>query len=117
MKKLTNSSDKPLYIFRILLVLFSTFSIYLFWENTILISLILTVFAILINYKAQKFEVLYFVIVAILATIVESIAMSSGAWTYENQNILNFPIWLPLYWGMGGVALKDIYQVFKNQSR
>jgi hypothetical protein len=105
---------KNIYIWRYLCVLLSSLVIFLFWKNTLLTSLILILFAILINIKAKIYDVTYFVVISIFATIVESLTNSSGAWVYSNQNILNFPYWLPLYWGMGGVVTKDTYLILKD---
>jgi hypothetical protein len=103
------------YIWRFACIFMATASIVLFWKNTVLISTILLVLAILINIKSNKKEIIYFISIAILATIVESIAISTEAWIYTNKHILNFPLWLPLYWGMGGVVLKDIYLILTNK--
>lgn len=63
----------------------------------------------LINLKSKTHEILFFVLISILATVVESFTVSSGAWIYSHQHIINFPIWLPLYWGMGGIAIKNTH--------
>ncbi|MFA7301480.1 MAG: hypothetical protein WC069_04175 [Candidatus Shapirobacteria bacterium] len=98
-----------IYLWQYLCVILSSLSIYLFWQNTILISLILIIFSILINLKSKSHEIIFFIIISILATIIESFTISSGAWTYSNQHYFNFSIWLPLYWGMGGIAMKNTY--------
>ena len=107
-----------IFLWRLLCAFLATAVIVLFWQNKGLINLLILVLAILINLKSTKTEIIYYVIVAVLATIVESVAMSSGAWVYAQQDILNFPIWLPLYWGMGGIVMKDIYLILRgNTSR
>lgn len=114
MKYMKKFKLKNIYIWRYLCVLLSSLAIFLFWENTPLTTLILILFAILINVKAKIYDVIYFVVISILATIVESLTNSSGAWVYSNQNIMNFPCWLPLYWGMGGIVTKDTYLILKD---
>ena len=69
------------------------------------------------KYKIIKAEIILFIVVALFGTLLESFAMSSGAWSYTDQQILNFPIWLPLYWGMGGVVMKDTYQIIQKLSK
>ena len=111
MKKL---NIQNIYIWRYICVLSASLAIFLFWKDTLLTTLILIFFAILINIKSKIYDIVYFVVISILVTIVESFTNSSGAWVYSNQNIMNFPYWLPLYWGMGGVVTKDTYLILKN---
>lgn len=84
------------------------------WKNTPLITSLLLVLALLINLKSSKKEIIFYILVSILATLVESSSIVTGAWVYSNQHILNFPIWLPLYWGMGGIAMKDTYLIVQK---
>ena len=108
------NKNSYIYLWQYLCVILSSLSIFLFWQNTILISLILIVFSILINLKSKSHEIIFFIVISILATIIESFTISSGAWKYSNQHILNFSIWLPMYWGMGGIAMKNTYLIIKN---
>lgn len=103
-----------LFLWRLVCSLVASVLIAIFWENTVLITVLLLVIAIFINLNSSKTDIVFYVVVAIFATIVESVAMGTGAWTYTQQHILNFPIWLPLYWGMGGVIMKDLYIVMKK---
>lgn len=105
---------KKIYLWRLLCVILSTLSITFFWENAILTSVLLLVFAILINIGSSKFEIISYIVVAVLATLLEALASFTGAWTYAYNNILTFPVWLPLYWGIGGIVMKDIYYVIKG---
>ena len=104
---------KP-FLWRLTCSLVASVLIAMFWQNTVLITTLLIVLAILINLKSNRLDIIFYVVVAVVATIVESVAMGTGAWTYTQQHILNFPIWLPLYWGMGGVVMKDLYLVMKQ---
>jgi uncharacterized membrane protein len=106
-----------IFLWRLLCAFLATAVIVLFWQNKGLINILILALAILSNLKSTKIEVFYYIIVAVLATIVESVAMSSGAWTYAQQDILNFPIWLPLYWGMGGMVMKDIFILMKQPQK
>jgi uncharacterized membrane protein YoaT (DUF817 family) len=103
------------YLGRLFCLLLSTLAIVLFWRNTILVTFLLVAMAVLINLKSKKYEVIYFVTVAVLATILESIAMSTGAWKYPEAHILNFPIWLPIYWGIGGLVMRDLAELIKRK--
>lgn len=66
------------------------------------------------NLKSKTYEIIYFLVISVLASIVESFVISSGAWIYSTQNLMNLPVWIPLYWGIGGIALKDVYLILKN---
>lgn len=106
-----------IYIWRLFCVLLASATIALFWKDTLLVSILLLILAFFINFKSSKIEIFFYLIVAVLATIVESITISTGAWIYTNQHILNFPIWLPLYWGMGGVIMKDVYLILMEKTQ
>jgi len=69
--------------------------------------------AIILNLNATKAEVLLFFSVALLGSVLEAFSMLTGAWAYAHQHILNIPIWLPLYWGIGGILIKDTYLTLK----
>ena len=103
-----------MFLWRLTCTLVASVLIAMSWQNTVLITVLLFVLAVLINLKSNKLDIIFYVVVAVFATIVESVAMGTGEWTYTQQHILNFPIWLPLYWGMGGVVMKDLYSVMKQ---
>ncbi len=103
-----------LFLWRLSCSLVASILIAMFWQNTVLITVLLLVLVVLINLKSNRIDIIFYIVVAVFATIVESVAMGTGAWTYTQQHILNFPIWLPLYWGMGGVVMKDLYLVMKQ---
>lgn len=103
-----------LFLWRLICALTASLLISLYWENVFLITILLIIMAILINIKSEKIDIIFYILVAVFATIVESVAMMTGAWVYTQQHILNFPIWLPLYWGMGGIVMKDLYLVMKQ---
>ena len=103
-----------IFLWRLTCSLLASVLIAFYWKNTVLITILLLALALLINLKSKKLDIIFYITVAVFATIVESVAMGTGAWTYTQQHILNFPIWLPLYWGMGGVVMKDLYLVMKH---
>lgn len=95
-----------------LICLFSTTAvIVVFWKNTTLVTGLSILFAVMANFVSARKDILVFGTVAFLATALESIAMSSGAWEYQHKHLFNFPIWLPLYWGIGGLVLLDVYRI------
>lgn len=103
------------HLWRLFCLLVATGVIVLFWRETTLIFSLLLILAFLINLKSTKQDIIFYIVVAILATILESITISTGAWTYADPHIFNFPLWLPLYWGMGGLVMKDLYSVLVKE--
>jgi len=97
-----------------LVLILSILAIVFFWENTLTTVIILLVLSVCILIKTTKKEILFFIIIATLATLVESFTIFSGAWVYSSQQLILVPIWLPLYWGIGGLIIKDIYLFLKK---
>lgn len=95
-------------------MLAATITIVVAWQNTVVTTLLCAALAIVANYEFSKRRIVMFVTFSLFATILESIAMSSGAWKYTYKHILNFPIWLPLYWGIGGLVIQDVYRVIER---
>lgn len=107
-------TNLSIFFWRLACALIASILIAIFWQNTVFITILLLVTAILINFKSNKLDIVFYITIAIFASLVESVAISTGAWSYTDQHVLNFPIWLPLYWGMGGVVMKDLYLVMKK---
>ncbi len=93
----------------------SCITIIFFWKNTILTTIMLLIIVICTFVYNSKKDKIYFIIVAIATTIVESITIMTGAWVYSTQNIIDVPIWIPLYWGLGAIIMKDIYLIIKKK--
>src|SRR6056297_1083670 len=96
------------------LLCLAMFTILLFWKNTLLTTIILVIITIGMLVKFNKTDRLFFIIISLSATIFESITISTGAWIFSTQQILIVPLWIPLYWGMGGIVMKDIYLLLKE---
>jgi|GEM_PF-4363238 len=110
------SSQTNKWLWRLCCIVLATLLIRIFWQNSALTFWLLLGLVGLMNLRAEKSELSFFLIVAIIATLLESLAMSTGAWSYSHTQILNFPIWLPLYWGMGGVVMKDTFLAIERVS-
>jgi hypothetical protein len=115
MKKVTKR-----LIFDSILLILSTFIITFLWEKTILTAILLFIVSICILIKTGKSNMIFFVIIGIAATLIESLSIMTGAWIYSTQNIIGMPFWILLYWGIGGIAIKDLYlfyrEITKNKS-
>ncbi len=94
---------------RLICLLTTTGAIVMFWKDTVIVTALSILSAVVANYASTKKDIFVFFSVAFLATVLESVAMSSGAWVYQHKQVLNFPIWLPLYWGIGGLVMRDVY--------
>jgi len=83
----------------------------LFWKNSLLMVLILIILSL---FKHSIFplkrEFLLFVLGGIFGTLGESIVIVSGAWTYAQPHLFNFPVWLPFLWGLAGITGLSFYE-------
>ena len=106
--------DYGIYIFRYFLLSVATVVIIFFWQDTLIVTSLLIILAVLINYKSSKQEIALYIFVAALAPLIESASIITGACVYPQQDIWNVPLWLPLYWGMGAIAIKDSYLIIQK---
>ena len=97
-------------------ILFGILLSYLFWQNNFLllaIYLILTV--VLILWRGDNTEFAIFAYGIIIGGIVEIIGTEvSGYQSFTNPNFFGVPIWLPIVWGYGFVAMKRVGFILKN---
>ena len=72
---------------------------------------ILLVLMLIVKHKILpiKKEFTLFVIAGVSGTMVESLIMLAGPWSYAKPNLLNFPIWLPFLWGNAGILGVTLY--------
>lgn len=89
-------------------------TIFFFWKNTLVTTISLVIISIFMLIRASKADILFFFAIAAGATIFETLTISSGAWVYSTQHIFIVPLWIPLYWGMGGTMMKDIYLLIRH---
>jgi hypothetical protein len=58
-----------------------------------------------------KKELLWFCLICICGGMAEILLVNvSHAWSYANAQILNIPIYMPIFWGVLGTTLIVIYQ-------
>jgi len=99
----------------LIVLVFAMLTIIFFWKNTLLTTVFLVILSIALLIKTSKTDILFFAIISISATFIETITISSGAWIYSTQHLFIVPLWIPLYWGIGGTVMKDIYFVLKEK--
>ena len=69
------------------------------------VYLLITVITLSIKHDAKDIKV--FLVGLIMLTISESIFISTGVETFTRQSLFNImPIWLPVLWGYGFIAIK-----------
>lgn len=89
---------------------------YFFWQNTLVLSLIYLAASLLLIYlHKDRTEFMIFLYGALIGSIVEVIGVNiSGYQSFSKPDILGIPIWLPIVWGYGFVAIKRIGSAIKN---
>lgn len=108
-------SEKNNYTFANILAAISLMSVALLWrQNIILFAALLVVAALLFLVERSNSEVKTFLFCAICGMAAEYIAISFGAWNYQNPNFFNIPIWLPLLWGIASVFIIRVYRNFSK---
>ena len=91
-------------------ILFGILLSYLFWQNNVLLFIIYLVLTFgLIYFHKDKTEYSIFVYGIFIGIIVEVIGTQvSGYQSFTKPDFGGIPIWLPIAWGYGFVAMKRI---------
>jgi len=80
-----------------------------FYNNLYLTTILLSAITLVALWKWKSWTTIaIFIIVALLAPLLEMVAIYFGAWQYSISNIVNVPIWLFILWGDAGAL---IYQL------
>src|SRR3989344_3513558 len=80
----------------------------LWWQQTQLLTLLLILLAIAKQQVAPiKKATIWVVVAGVLGTVTESLIMWLGGqpWMYVQEQVFNFPLWLPFLWGMVGLIV------------
>ncbi|OGF89036.1 hypothetical protein A3I27_03395 [Candidatus Giovannonibacteria bacterium RIFCSPLOWO2_02_FULL_43_11b] len=97
-------------------ILFGILLSYLFWQNSLLLFMIYIVLSVvLILWHRDNSEFVIFIYGIIIGGLVEVIGTQvSGYQSFIEPDFLGIPIWLPVVWGYGFVAMKRIGIILKN---
>lgn len=97
-------------------IFFGIFLSFLFWENNILLFVLYFVLSLgLIFFHKDKTELVIFGYGIFIGALVEIIGTYvSGYQSFTNPDFLGIPVWLPIVWGYGFVAMKRIGFVLKG---
>ena len=97
------------FLYSVLLALISLFSVSFFWEQPLLLTLILALVGAVVLFLSKKKEDIYlFIFISTGGALAEMVAIAFGAWTYNLPNISGIPYWLPFLWGVAGLFIKRI---------
>ena len=65
-----------------------------------------------------KKELLWFILVGFLGSLLENIIIYSGAWHYPQTFFMYVPAWLPFLWGIAGTTAIPLYEgLFTKKGR
>lgn len=83
---------------------------YFFWQYGFLLAVIyLTVTLLLIYRHGDKTEFIIFLYGVALGLLVETVGTSvSGYQSFAKPDFAGIPVWLPIVWGYGFVAMKRV---------
>ena len=97
-------------------ILFGILLSYLFWKDNVLLFIIYLVLTLgLIYFHKDKTEFVIFAYGILIGVIVEVIGTQiSGYQSFTKPNFGGIPMWLPIVWGYGFVAMKRIGFVIKD---
>jgi hypothetical protein len=88
-------------------------SIALFFENNILVGVILLVLCFIRLWLWHKEDDLFFFFSgALFGPTSEIILISFGVWRYANPTFLGIPLWLPLAWALAVMIIKRFAEIF-----
>lgn len=100
------------FIYSCFLAVFILFSVSLFWQSPLWLTLILIIIsATMIAIGKNKKDLYLYIICFFAGPLSEAIAISFGIWAYTSPNIIGIPIWLPFVWGNAAVFIKRIYRL------
>lgn len=97
-------------------ILFGILLSYLFWRNNFLLFVIyLALTLVLIYFHGDKTEFVIFAYGILIGAIVEVIGTQvSGYQSFAKPDLGGIPLWLPIAWGYGFVAMKRIGSALKT---
>ena len=97
-------------------ILFGILLSYLFWQNNLLLFIFYLFLTLLLIYfhkdKAEYFIFVYGILVGIVVEVIGT--QISGYQSFTKPDFGGIPIWLPIAWGYGFVAMKRIGFILKG---
>jgi hypothetical protein len=79
-------------------------SIVAFWrDNVLLFTMALTESLVVLWFWHKRYDVYFFLAIAVLGSTAEAIYVHFGVWQYANPTFLGVPIWFPLAFGTSAI--------------
>ena len=98
-KQLWNELARELAAFALQVV-----SIALLWRNNpLLFAVVLMEGSIALGLWHDRYDLSFFLILAVLGSLAEAIFVHFGVWRYANPTLLGVPLWFPLAFGTSGL--------------
>jgi uncharacterized membrane protein YoaT (DUF817 family) len=99
------------FLFTSILATISLTIVAFIWKYNLILFIALSILAtLMLLIERSKQEVKTFAFCAIFGAVSEYVAISYGAWTYGNPNLFSIPIWLPLLWGISSIYIIRVYK-------
>lgn len=114
----TTKMDKLLKVsLETLPIILGIFLSYLLWQNTVLLFLVYLTLTLGLTYlHKDKQEFIIFAYGIFIGTLVEVAGTQvSGYQSFTKPDFLGIPIWLPVVWGYGFIAMKRIGIILSKQ--
>lgn len=102
-------------IYLLIIIVVTVLLSILLWQNPFLLTIALLIVSIfiLLFYRSKE-NLLTYIIIAIVGTLVEMVAVSFGIWIYTTPQMFGVPLWLPMAWGIVGVFVKETSMVIRE---
>jgi hypothetical protein len=104
-------------VFILLITIFSISFVALFWENVILLTILLLIIAIFtLIYFHKKNDLITFFVGSMSGAFAESVCIYFEAWVYNNPTFL-IPLWLPILWGIAALVIRRFTLKIEKKKR
>ena len=79
-------------------------SVVLLWRNNLLLFVVVLVEGLIaLALWHDRYDVSFFLIIAVLGSLAEAVFVHFGVWHYANPTLLGVPLWFPLAFGTTGL--------------
>ncbi len=84
-------------------------TIVILWrQNALLLAATLIEAAVALRLWHERYDIVFFLVPAILGTAAELVFVHAGVWRYANPSLLGIPVWFPLSFGIAGLACERL---------
>lgn len=84
-------------------------TIVLLWrQNALLLMATLSEAVVALRLWHERYDIAFFLVLAILGTVAELVFVQSGVWRYANPSLFGIPVWFPSAFGTAGLACERL---------